>query len=194
MRPAMATPLLLLLGSWLHAADAPAVAPAPETAALEAEARLLISGLSAELLDTVRQAMQAGGPVQAIGACQLLAPGIAVRHGKAPWRVGRTSLRLRNPANAPDAWEAQVLERFARDFAAGKPLGELRHSAVVDGEFRYMQAIGVGEPCLACHGKDLSEPVRAALRERYPGDAAQGFAAGDLRGAFTVRRTAGATP
>lgn len=180
-------PLLLLLASPAFAGEM--LPPGdPDIAALEAEARGMIPGFSAELVATVRQAMQAGGPVQAIGACQLLAPEITGRHGKAPWRVGRTSLRLRNPANAPDAWERQVLEQFARDFAAGRPLGELRQGAVVNGEYRYMQAIGVGEPCLACHGGSLAEPVRQALRERYPGDAAQGFAAGDLRGAFTVRR------
>lgn len=185
-------PLLFLLSAPAHAGETPP--PAADTAALEAEARGLVSGLSAELLATVRQAMQAGGPVQAIGACQLLAPEITARHGKAPWRIGRTSLRLRNPGNAPDAWERQVLEQFARDFAAGRPLGELRQGAVVDGEFRYMQAIGVGEPCLACHGGGLGEPVRQALRERYPADAAQGFAVGDLRGAFTVRRKLEAAP
>lgn len=155
---------------------------------LEAEARALVAPFAAQMLDTVQQAMAAGGPVAAIGACQLLAPGIASEHSRAPWTVGRTALRVRNPANAPDAWERAVLERFVVAAAEGRPLSELRHGEVVGGEYRYLQAIATGAPCLACHGSNLPKPVQAILREKYPQDAATGFAAGDLRGAFTLRR------
>lgn len=50
--------------------------------------------------------MADGGPAQAVEACQSLAPSIAAQHSQAPWTVGRTALKLRNPDNAPDAWEA----------------------------------------------------------------------------------------
>lgn len=161
---------------------------APDVVALEAEARGLVAPFGAELLATVRQAMAAGGAVSAIDACQVLAPAIAGRHSRQPWTVGRTALRLRNPANAPDAWEREVLEHFAAEAAKGRPLAELRHGEVVGGEFRYLQAIATAEPCLACHGAALAPEVAAALQARYPQDAATGFAAGELRGAFTLRR------
>ncbi|MES2918063.1 MAG: DUF3365 domain-containing protein [Pseudomonadota bacterium] len=170
---------------------APMVPPAPATpdvSAFEAEARLLVPSFAGELLATVQQAMTAGGPVAAMAACQVAAPAIASRHSRQPWRVGRTALRVRNPANAPDAWEREVLARFVVAAAQGAPLSELRLGEVVAGEYRYMQAIATGEPCLACHGQTLAAPVQAALRQQYPGDAATGFALGDLRGAFTLRR------
>lgn len=162
--------------------------PAPDGVALEGQARALIAPFGAEMLAAVQQAMAAGGAVSAIDACQVLAPVIAGRHSRQPWTVGRTALRLRNPANAPDAWERQVLERFAVEAAQGRPLAELRHGEVVGGEYRYLQAIATAAPCLACHGAALAPEVAAALQVRYPQDEATGFAAGELRGAFTLRR------
>lgn len=176
----------------LATAVVPGVTPAAATidvTDLEAEAVQLIPPFASQMLAAVQQAMAAGGPVAAIAACQVMAPEIAGQHSRQPWRVGRTALRVRNPANAPDAWERRVLERFAVAAAQGAPLSGLRQGEVVGGEYRYMQAIATGEPCLACHGQALAAPVQAALRERYPADAATGFALGELRGAFTLRRS-----
>lgn len=153
---------------------------------LEREAAALIPPFQQELLATVKQAMQAGGPVQAVEACQLLAPQIAAKHSEAPWRIGRTALKVRNPENAPDAWEHAVLESFAERAEAGEPLASLSHSEVVDGRYRYMQAIGTGEPCLACHGTEIRPALAAIIENRYPHDQALGFGPGDLRGAFTL--------
>jgi len=52
-----------------------------------------------------------------------------------------------------------------------------------------MQAIPVGEPCLACHGKNLKPEVAAKIDQLYPKDQARGYDLGQLRGAFTLRRT-----
>ncbi|GAB3379450.1 Tll0287-like domain-containing protein [Azotobacter armeniacus] len=171
--------LTLLLTSGLALAD---------QQALEAEARALILPFAQALQDTVKQALAEGGPQSAVQACQSLAPTIAEKHSREPWIVGRTALKVRNPANRPDAWERQVLERFAAAAAAGQPVAGLKHGEVIDGEYRYLQAIPTGEPCLACHGKNIDKALLATLDERYPQDQAQGFALGELRGAFTLRR------
>ena len=55
--------------------------------------------------------------------------------------------------------------------------------------FRYMKAIPTGALCLNCHGTTLAPEVAAKLHELYPADAATGFNAGDLRGAFTITET-----
>lgn len=166
---------------------APAIAA--DTRQLAAEGAALIPPFQQQLLDTVKAAMQDGGPAKAVEACQSLAPQIAARHSQAPWRVGRTALKVRNPANAPDVWERRVLEQFAARAAAGEPVAELRHAEVVDGEFRLMKAIPTGEPCLACHGGNIKPELAAVIDQRYPQDQARGFALGELRGAFTLRRT-----
>ncbi len=52
--------------------------------------------------------------------------------------------------------------------------------------FRYVEARPTMELCLACHGSELGEPVKAVLAKHYPDDRATGFRVGDLRGAFTL--------
>lgn len=168
-------------------------APAAEPGPLE-RSRTASQQLGGELLAEVRAAIAAGGPVQAIEVCQLRAPAIARGvSATGALRAGRTSLRPRNPANAPDAWERRVLERFAQRQARGEALAGMEHFAVVgsgaEREFRYMKAIGIppDAPCLACHGARLAPDVAARLQALYPDDTAIGYAPGDLRGAFTVR-------
>jgi len=148
-----------------------------------------------EFMQTLKQelqgGMQDGGPVNAISVCNLSAPGIAntysVRNG---WDVGRTSLRLRNPANAPDAWERSVLVSFDERKAAGEDPAKMEHHEVVrqDGVkvLRYMKAIPTAKLCLACHGENIDSITRTRLEKLYPDDQALGYKAGDIRGAFSI--------
>ncbi|MBT9530528.1 MAG: glutamate synthase, partial [Pseudomonas sp.] len=62
-------------------------AQAEDVQALTAEGLALIPPFQQQLLETVKAAMQAGGPLKAVEACQLQAPLIAVEHSRAPWRV-----------------------------------------------------------------------------------------------------------
>jgi len=153
---------------------------------LEAEAKARIQPFANQLLETVQEAIRAQGAPKAVEACQLMAPQIADRHSHTEWQIGRTSLKLRNPNNAPDAWEQKVLQHFQQEIAQGKPAKELSFGEVVGADYRYMQAIVVGEPCLACHGEKIDPQVRATLQEHYPQDRAVGYRVGDLRGAFTL--------
>ena len=56
---------------------------------------------------------------------------------------------------------------------------------------RYMKAIPVGEVCLTCHGGKLDPSLAAEIARLYPTDRATGFAAGQLRGAFTITKRRG---
>ncbi|MBC8270351.1 MAG: DUF3365 domain-containing protein, partial [Rhodospirillaceae bacterium] len=146
--------------------------------------------LKGELVD----ALTNGGPVNAIGVCNTQAPAIADAHSKAKgWGIARTSLKLRNQANAPDEWETPVLNDFEARKAKGEDTSKMEFAEVVETggkkEFRYMKAIPTDEkPCLACHGGNISEEVAAKLDDLYPQDKARGYNAGDIRGAFTIRQ------
>ena len=166
----------------------PLLAQAADLDQLRSEAEALIPPFQQQLLATVQAAIAEGGPAAAVQACHQLAPQIAAQHSSAPWSVGRTSLRLRNPDNGPDAWEREVLQDFQRRSEAGEAVSSLSHAAVVDGEFRYLRAIATGEPCLACHGSTIKPELAQLLDHHYPQDQARDFAAGELRGAFTLRR------
>lgn len=168
---------------------------APDDASLTAKARSATKGLGENLKAQLVETLKSGGPVAAIGVCRTIAPAIAAEQSQAHGlKVGRTSLKVRNPSNAPDAWERKVLAMFVEKIRTGADPTTLEHSErVLDGgekKFRYMKAIPMSaQPCLACHGSDIKPEVRAEISKLYPQDEATGFAAGELRGAFTVTET-----
>jgi hypothetical protein len=108
-------------------------------------------------------------------------------------RLSRVSLRNRNPDNAPNDWQAAVLQEFETRRAAGEEAGALiwQDVAESDGqrEYRFMKAIPTAPLCLGCHGESIATPVAEKIAELYPDDRATGFREGDLRGAFVVRKT-----
>jgi len=161
--------------------------------AMAAEARSQVKSFAGTLKHALVSAIKSDGPVSAIGVCNVAAPEIADEQSKATgWKIGRTSAKLRNGNNAPDAWEAKVLAIFAEKKAAGGDLKTMQFYETVDVDgkktFRYMKAIPVGKPCLTCHGDNLKPPLAAKLKQLYPQDAATGFKLGDLRGAFTLSK------
>ena len=148
-----------------------------------------------EFMQTLKQelqsGMQEGGPINAISVCNLSAPAIANTYSVSRgWDVGRTSLKVRNPANAPDAWERSVLESFEERKTAGEDPAKMEYHEVVrqDGvkELRYMKAIPTAKLCLACHGENVDSITRTRLEKLYPEDQALGYKAGDIRGAFSI--------
>lgn len=161
-----------------------------------AKARGAIKGLAENLRSTLVNALKSSGPVAAIEACQAAAPGIASEQSAAHGAtVARTALLVRNPANAPDAWERKVLESFAAKIDAGANPDTVDFGEMVEEggrkTFRYMKAIPMAaEPCMACHGTELKPEIAAEIAKRYPQDKAVGFTPGKLRGAFTVKISA----
>lgn len=157
------------------------------------ESRAIVGAFMAELKGELEAAIRTQGPVEAVSVCQRVAPALAARLSQeSGGKVARTSLKLRNPANAPDAWERQVLERFEQMRQQGSDPMALEHSEVVSIDEqkvqRYMKAIPTGSICLLCHGQDIDPDVQEALKRLYPQDQATGFSPGDIRGAFTVTR------
>jgi hypothetical protein len=102
--------------------------------------------------------------------------------------VTRTSLRVRNPGNAPDAADAEALEWFQAGLAAGSVPPALHVRRLRDGGFRYYQPLMTAELCVQCHGRreEMAPEVVRALDERYPEDRATGYAVGDWRGLLRV--------
>ncbi len=161
----------------------------------EPAARKTVMGFMQELVSALQKEMAAGGPAGAVGVCSDLAPSIAGRISRETgWRVTRVSAKVRNPLlGMPDAWEQKVLLDFEKRAAKGEDIDKMSFSEAVnepDGKvFRYMKAVAVKQPCLACHGTEeqIAPSVRAILKERYPHDMASGYKIGDLRGAISIK-------
>lgn len=180
-------PMLLVSASW------PALTAAtdqPDTAALQQEARQITQQFGGQLKSLLQAAMASGGPVNAMQVCKVNAPQIADTASKdSGWKVARTASRVRNPANQPDPWEQQVLQDWARQMAGGTAVEQLQPATMISAaEYRFMQPIATADLCVKCHGTELAPEVRATLTELYPQDQATGFKAGDLRGAFSLRK------
>lgn len=166
----------------------------PTEAERAAQSRDLSNDYAKQLQNTLIRAIEAGGPETAIALCHTAAPAIAKKKSTiSGWSLGRTALRLRNPTNAPDAWERDVLLKFLDQLEQGADIATLEHyeTTTKDGKsvFRYMKAIPTQGPCLACHGPNVSASVKKKITELYPEDQATGFSLGDLRGAFTIEQS-----
>ena len=172
----------VLTSPFLHAED---------NTPLTGETRDAIKALAAELKGTLKSTMKAEGPIKAISVCNEKAPLLAQKVStEKGMEVGRTSLRVRNELNAPDAWELSVLEQFEHRKSEGEAVKTIEYSETtqLDGNkvFRYMKAIPTDDVCLMCHGENIAENLAAELAKLYPNDRATGFSKGDIRGAFSV--------
>ncbi len=158
-------------------------------------AREIVKRFAGELKGELKTAVDQKGFEHAIGICKDAAPGIAENlSAETGWQVGRTALRLRNPANAPDPVELVVLRDFLTRAATGEPLAKMEYAGEEIGtearkSFRYMKAIPTGELCLSCHGDTIDPSLAARIRASYPKDQATGFKLGELRGAFTLSKS-----
>jgi hypothetical protein len=186
---------LAVFGSFLVRAESGLDPAFPEKAAVASAAQQFGAALKAELL----AAMEQGGVTGAVAVCRDRAPAIAREVSVATgWTVRRVSLKPRNPASQPDAWETAMLKTLETQLAGDTPRtlteSAMRFPAdVCEGqaadtnEVRYLKYIYIEPVCLACHGTAIDPSVQSAISGSYPGDQATGYAVGQLRGAISVR-------
>lgn len=139
--------------------------------------------LLAPLKQNLKEALVAGmqeGPLHAVSVCKDQAPAIAASLSLDGVKLGRTSHRLRNPANVSPDWVEPILQGYLAD-------AEDREPAVVSlpgNRQGYVEPIVLQPLCVTCHGKTLAPNLAARINEEYPEDQATGFDVGDLRGVF----------
>ena len=148
--------------------------------------------LGSQLKGELKAGLKSQGPVESIAICNVEAEIIASNVSKdANLEVGRTSLKVRNPSNTPDAWEKEKLIYFEQQIQTGMDGKTLEVYEVINEDnqkwFRYMKAIPTSEVCVVCHGETIAQPIKQRLEALYPDDKATGYQVGDLRGAFTVK-------
>jgi len=148
----------------------------------EAAAQTALLPLKQGLKGALEKAL-VDGPAAAVDVCRLEAPRITAASGAPGVRVGRTSHRLRNPANAPAAWLQPLLDEYVKAWPG------LTTGRVVDlgaEGVGYVEPIPMQPLCVTCHGSQVEPELLAHIRERYPDDRAVGFEVGDLRGLLWV--------
>ena len=146
------------------------------------------------MIKTLQAQVDKNGHAASVGFCSQFAG----EHGKAKnaewaakaiqelgvksYRFRRVSDRNRNPKNAANAKQAEVLANWLKDGA--KPTLYKEGNRIIT-----MHPIKMALPmCLGCHGDENSQVEKAMveIRKIYPDDKATGYKLGDLRGAFVT--------
>jgi len=148
-------------------------------------ADLVVVAMQGAVLRELTDALARHGPAGAIGFCHLDATAIIQGIGREEGiAAGRTSHRLRNPANAPRAWAAPLVRAHA-----GQQARTVEGFAVDLGDKVGLLRPIVEQPmCAGCHGprERLAPGMKLILDDRYPADRASGFTDGEIRGWFWV--------
>lgn len=154
----------------------------------QAVAAKAIGQLGQEMRKKLTDSMQKDGPAGAIDVCAKDAPAISRRiENELGVTIKRTSLKVRNPQNAPDAAELHLLSILAAAANAGEKLPQ---GVIVfpNDTRRFYKVITMEQSCLKCHGDSttMSEAVRKELATLYPEDKAMGYKEGDFRGIISA--------
>src|SRR5512145_656488 len=147
--------------------------------------RSAAAALNETLTTRMSRSLKESGPRAAMSVCAYQAQALAEEVGKNEGvKVKRTSLKLRNPANAPDDYEKALLARLSAEGREGKLPDEHLDERRELGRrvFRYAKPLVVSSLCVNCHGRgeEISGDVRRVLETRYPDDAATGYREGDF--------------
>ena len=165
------------------------------------ESRESAAAMLKELGGKLQAALKDGGPVKALGVCNIEAPDIAMRiSDEEKITIRRISHKPRNPTlGVPNDWQTKALKLFEEALARGEKPADIEFVEAVKAgsgsrmELRFAKPILMQPQCTACHGtpEQISPEVKAKLDELYPNDKAVGFKPGELRGAIVVSRFIG---
>jgi hypothetical protein len=170
-------------------------AESPEFSEIRAHGDRAITRVGYSLVTEVTSAVAKDGPEAAVEVCHLKAlplTGEIISGMPRITAVKRTSLKLRNPANAPDPAESLALEVYRKKIAADLDPPKLLLQRIErpggKPEWRLYRPVAVMQQCLACHGhaENQSPGLRETLQKRYPKDEANGYRAGEWRGLIRV--------
>ncbi len=149
-----------------------------------------ISGqLLKALMTELNAEIQNNGVPAAIEYCSLHAIPITDSISRAEQvEISRVSHRYRNPSNAANKSEVEMIEKYISQQKNGEKL--LPQVVTEKGQKIYYGPILLAAPlCLSCHGpyNDIDPDVRSALNEKYPNDQAVDFNLNEVRGMFKIR-------
>ncbi len=162
------------------------------TTRMELIAQEATAKLQETLGSDLKRVLKKRGVVEAAKFCSSEAQNITMRINKelgGSLMIHRTSLRYRNPANAPIEEEKEILEALQ---TLRKHHVVLPHSLMQKKSahhYVYYKPIFIeNRVCLKCHGMSakIDKRVKRVIADNYINDPATGYRMGDLRGLFVV--------
>ena len=155
------------------------------------QGRLISEEAQKELFSTLEKVLNEAGPAAAVQYCNIQAyPLTDSLSNKFNAEIRRTSLRTRNPLNAPSEIETQLLEAYEYNEENQLPMED--NVQRLDREhFLYTRPIVLNNKlCLNCHGepaKDIELETLKRIDSLYPQDKARNYKLGELRGMWSIK-------
>lgn len=119
----------------------------------------------------------------AMGGCTSMAKSMTNDYNNiSDTKIRRTALKYRSEKNKPDNTDVVVMERFVASKNFKQPL-----VVEMSNHYRVYKALDVKQPCLACHGSNISEDLTKMLTKSYPKDLATDFKLGEFRGVVVAK-------
>lgn len=119
-------------------------------------------------------------PLEAVKVCNLKAPEIATKVSSKEIKIGRVSLKYRNPQNKPQKWMKSYIQKFHKK--------EIKKAYIVaslpNGKKGLLKPVQTMPLCLTCHGEKIEPTLSKEIKRLYPQDKATGYKVGQIRGFF----------
>lgn len=131
----------------------------------------------------LKKELQAGmkkSPSEALQICNIKAPKIEEKYKSEDLKIGRVSLKNRNPSNRPKEWMKQYIEKFH----AQKNTKSYMFVSIDNKRKGLLKPIITMPNCLKCHGSNIDKSLEGEILKLYPNDKARGYKVGEIRGFF----------
>jgi hypothetical protein len=119
-------------------------------------------------------------PAKAVEICNLKAPEIQKQVSSEGIKIGRVSLKNRNPHNKPKDWMKEYIIQFHEN--------RIKRTYITtkldNGKTGLLKPIRTMPVCLKCHGENIDGKLYKLIKQKYPTDKAIGYKIGDIRGFF----------
>lgn len=174
----------------------------PRVAGIRQAGERAIDHAGNTLVLEVRRVLTDTAPAMALGRLHLrdYKPPPAPKGLPVVTTIRRTSLLIRNPANAPDAADLAALSRLDQEIKDGDTVSNVLVQRVTlpgqTPEWRVYRPLVTLKQCTACHGpaNALAPGVADALQVFYPTDKAVDYRAGSWRGVLRASIPDSAAP
>lgn len=181
----------ILATSAIFAAEANTTKPAMPPVVKEGVG--YIKMLGKELKMNMKKHMMADkSGVDAAGFCANKADEIAKEVSKKfpeGVKVYRTSLKVRNEANKPDAKDIEILEKLTKSIEDKTFKKKPTVVKLDNNTTRVYVPLMVEKACVVCHGdaEKINPEIKKIISAKYPNDKAVNFKEGDLRGVIVAQ-------
>ena len=155
------------------------------------EGQLIAQASFEALSGNLKNALKSGGVANAVGYCNAAAmPLTDSLSGQHEAIIKRTSLKLRNPANAPNSLEAKMLNMYLIMSRMRNPIMVPKILEKNEDEIQFFAPIMINnETCLKCHGiigQTMKAEDYAIIKKLYPEDEAIDYRMNKFRGMWSI--------